>query len=387
MISEICKNPFRLFFPVAMLCLFYGCSLWILFGLFEYGEFPIERHANLFVGGFLYFSILGFLLTAIPRFTSSNFLSTPELLIFILIMLVTIVFYALERETYFWSSITCGWFTLFYFGIKRFRKRKQNPPFTFLFVGLGLIFGFMGSVFNLLSSYNFEIFGNLETWGKLFFYDAMVTSFILGVGGRLIPGILGFVEIVKNQRQIYESSHSFFKVIPVGIYISLFTFIMSFLLEGAGLLNTGYLSRAVVITYFSFRYWRLHEKVKTEKWHGRILKVSCFFLLIATWLLCFFKDYIIDIKHLIYIGSYCLMTLMVASRVVLAHGKAGLGFEHRTFPYLLIGGLVSLAALTRATAQFVSDSYFEHLGYTGLILLLAVLVWLTSFLCKIILHK
>ncbi|MCB0472863.1 MAG: NnrS family protein [Flavobacteriaceae bacterium] len=245
----------------------------------------------------------------------------------------------------------------------------------------------MGSVFNLLSSYNFEIFGNLETWGKLFFYDAMVTSFILGVGGRLIPGILGFVEIVKNQRQIYESSHSFFKVIPVGIYISLFTFIMSFLLEGAGLLNTGYLSRAVVITYFSFRYWRLHEKVKTEKWHGRILKVSCFFLLIATWLLCFFKDYIIDIKHLIYIGSYCLMTLMVASRVVLAHGKAGLGFEHRTFPYLLIGGLVSLAALTRATAQFVSDSYFEHLGYTGLILLLAVLVWLTSFLCKIILHK
>ena len=79
MLDILRKDPFRLFFPIATLCLLYGCALWVFFGLFNYGDFPVNEHTKLFIGGFLYFSIFGFLLTAIPRFTQTEFLTKLEL--------------------------------------------------------------------------------------------------------------------------------------------------------------------------------------------------------------------------------------------------------------------------------------------------------------------
>ncbi|MGB0455071.1 MAG: NnrS family protein [Bacteriovoracaceae bacterium] len=380
MIQSLCKDPFRLFFPVALFCLFYASGLWTAYGLFELGDFPVQEHANLFLGGFLSFSILGFLLTAIPRFTSTDFLSFKGLICLSSIILATLIFYFLDNQVLFWLSISCGWICLFIFGIKRFLRKKQNPPFTFIFVGLGLIFGFTGSLMNLLVSFSYETFESLEVWGKLFFYDGMVTAFILGVGGRLIPGILGFSEIVQSQRKVYEESRPFFSIIPKDIICSLLFFVTSFILEGIGFTHEGFFLRAIVITYFSFRYWRIHEKIKTGKWHGRMLKVSCVFLFITSWLLCFFIEDSLHIKHLIYIGTYCLMTLMVASRVIIAHGNESLDIEHKKNPYLLVGSLVVLAALTRASAHLIPNSYIAHLGYAGLVLLSATLIWSFVFL-------
>ena len=240
-----------------------------------------------------------------------------------------------------------------------------------------------GSLFILLSDYQFRLFGFLENWGKLFFYDAMVTSFILGIGGRLIPGILGFVEIVKKQRGVYESPDPFFRVVPIDIFFSLFFFLMSFFLEGNNFDRLGFIFRALVVTYFSFKYWRLHEAIKTGKWHGRVLKLSCYLLLVASWLLCFESENSIHIKHLIYIGTYCLMTLMIASRVVIAHGNEGLDIEYSRMPYLIIGFLLTSASIMRATAYLFLDSYEGHLGHAAIFLFSGALFWTIGFFKKI----
>ncbi len=385
--KELCKDPFRLFFPVAILCLLYASGIWIRFGVFNQGDFPVEAHANLFLGGFLFLTIMGFLLTAIPRFTQTDFLSKGELGMGVIVLLAVVSTYLFEATPWFWLSIFIGWLILLTFAARRFFKRAQNPPFTFVFVGLGVALGLLGSLFSFLANIHYDTFAHLENWGKLFFYDAMVMAFIIGIGGRLIPGILGFVEIVKEQREVYEKPVPFLKVIPIDIKICLVVFILSLIFEGIGLDRIGYVLRALVITFFSFRYWRLHERVETGKWHGRILKLSCWMLLLPSWLLCFFVADAIHVKHLIYIGSYCLMTLMVASRVVMAHGSEGLEIEFRKLPYLLIGFLVVFAGFTRATAIMMPDSYENHLGYAGILLFVAGVVWVVFFFKRLLIFS
>ncbi|MCB9090927.1 MAG: NnrS family protein [Halobacteriovoraceae bacterium] len=385
MIKLFCKDPFRIFFPVAIFYLLYASGLWIFYGIFDIGDFPVSEHANLFIGGYLYFSILGFLLTAIPRFTDSEFLTKYELLFFLIVIIFNLIFFFLNLIFWFWLDIFLGLIFLFVFGAKRFLKRKQNPPFTFLFVGMGILIGIFGSLFNSLLNLNEELFFYLEPWGKVLFYDGMTTSFVIGVGGRLIPGILGFKDIIINQREIYEKSKSFIEVLPVNIQLMAILYFVSLLLEGFGREVIGYIARAIVITYMSIKYWRIHTKVKTGKWHGRILRISCWFILIASWILCFKVDVAIHVKHLIYIGTYLLMTIMVASRVIIAHGyQSSLEFEHRIFPYLITGSLIALAAILRFLVIFSEpDNYNVYLGFVGFLVFFSALAWSLIFLKKI----
>ncbi|MCT4640697.1 MAG: NnrS family protein [Bacteriovoracaceae bacterium] len=379
MLNTLQKDPFRLFFPMALLCLLYAALLWVFYALFDYGTFPLQKHTLLFAGGFLYFSILGFLFTAIPRFTSTEYMGKKELIGSSFLIFSVLLFYFLEKSDCFWVSIFTGFIYLIYFTAKRFVVRKQNPPYTFLFVATGIIFGLIGSFLLFLANFETFVFEALLTWGKIFFYDAMINSFILGVGARLIPGILGLSTVVESQKKIYEESNQYLDVIPKSIYFSLIIYVVSFILEALNFWMIGYLLRAIVISFFSFKYWRLHQRLENKKWNARMLKASCFILFITSWILVFQQNNSIHIKHLIYIGSYCLLTLLVSSRVILAHNKEGFELELKKSPYLVMGILVIFSALTRASAYLIPDSYVNHLGYAAVVLLTGTAFWIYYF--------
>lgn len=365
MIEKYCKDPFKLFFPVALLCLLYGSMLWVFHSLFDIGEFPLEEHANIFFGGYLFFSILGFLLTAIPRFTKSAFLSKNELFVSVLILILVLSNYFIANY-YFWHSLTFGFVFIITFIFSRFKYRQENPPYSFIFVFLGILLALIGT---LTLGFDFN-----ESLGKILFYDGMVSALILGIGTRLIPGIFGFSEIVKDQREKYEASSSFIKAIPYHYFILVILFIASLVLEYREI-AIGYILRALVFTFIAIKYWSLHKAIPTKKWHGRMIKASALILLIASWLLYFFPEHILSIKHLIYIGTYVLLTLMISSRIILAHSDLGLELEKKKNPFLVVGGIVIFAALTRTTAHLIPDSYLNHLGYAGFLVTVATIYW------------
>ena len=62
---SIRKDPFRIFFPIAILIACYASFLWIEFALITEENIPVTVHARLFIGGFIYLAIIGFLKTAI----------------------------------------------------------------------------------------------------------------------------------------------------------------------------------------------------------------------------------------------------------------------------------------------------------------------------------
>src|SRR5215510_14711024 len=66
------SDPYRLFFPLGIILGLLGVSIW---PLYYYGVTPGysgRAHAFVQTDGFLYAFIIGFLLTAIPRFTGTE---------------------------------------------------------------------------------------------------------------------------------------------------------------------------------------------------------------------------------------------------------------------------------------------------------------------------
>lgn len=381
-IKNLRKDPFRLCFPVALGFAIYGCSLWIAFAFFNYGAYPGQSHSRLFVGGFLYLSILGFLMTAIPRFTRTAHVSPIELYLLVLVVFVLICTVIFNDPSMFWGSIFLGWILFFKFAVPRFLKRSQNPPNTFLFVGLGVTFGLIGSFFEML--FYSKLFSNslVLKIGNACFFDAMVLALIIGIGGRLIPGILGFQEIVTIEKNISKAPKPFLKKVPKSLLLLAFLFISSIFFEVFGFIYFGNFIRASVVLYVALVFWQIQKRPSKWNPHGFFIIVACWLIVSASWLLVFANEQQIAWKHLGYIGGYSLLTLLVASRVVLAHGTSGLDMERRHFPFTIIGFLLVAAAITRASANFIPSAYTDHLGYAAACFLGGALVWGFVFLSK-----
>ncbi|MEO6034557.1 MAG: NnrS family protein, partial [Verrucomicrobiota bacterium] len=71
-LNDFGKEPFRIFFPAAVLAGIIGVSLWPLYfwGVIQF--YPGQTHARIMIGGLFGGFIFGFLGTAMPRMLSAN---------------------------------------------------------------------------------------------------------------------------------------------------------------------------------------------------------------------------------------------------------------------------------------------------------------------------
>ena len=361
-IEQICRDPFRLCFPVGLALALHASALWMMHVFFDLASYPGLDHSRLFVGGFLYYFIVGFLMTAIPRFTQTPFATRTEVSIVAVQIIATLTSIVHSSETGFWVSLTVGWLALMTYATRRFTGRAHNPPPTFLFVGLGLLFGLVG----LISFTLFQVLpATTVPWfaiGKTCLYDAMVLSLILGVGGFLIPGMLGFEQRSTIQISMTRSVPGFLSTIPVHLYVVVGLFAASVVLQVVDQLLIAYVVRAGVVVFVAIKYWKLFEKTERRTWFTRMIKWSCAMIVLGSLALVFTASQPIAAKHILYIGGYVFITLLVGARVTLSHSGTGTEQEERKHPYLTIGLFLVLAALTRATADYMPDIYMSHLG-------------------------
>lgn len=386
-VSSLLKDPFRLCFPVALFFAAFACVQWIGFGLFSAWGYPGQSHATLFVGGFLYYAIFGFLMTAIPRFTKTEFLSVTEGLLLGVHIAASLVMVSLGlRQVLFWATLALGWPLLFFFGGRRFLRRSENPPFTFVFVFIGVLCGLCGSAVMAIAEATQSsgaLPASVQRLGHVLFFDGMALSMILGVGGRLVPGLRGLEAIVAAQRQIYESPKPFLEVVPKTVWAAALLFLASFFVEVFVSLRWGLAARALVVSYFAFAFWRLHMRVQASGWFVTLLTLCCWNLLLSSWLLVWVSD-VTAAKHLVYIAGFSFLTLAIAGRVTLAHADSTFEIETRRFPFLVVGSLFGLAALTRLMAAWSAVSYVQHLSYAAVLFLLGLAIWGFVFVPKML---
>lgn len=368
------KDPFRLFFPLGALLATAGVIPWAA-GIFAHTSYPRDLHRILMIDGFLLSFVAGFLMTAITRFTGTRFATKWEIagvLIAILIANMGALFPS-QAVSFLFSAIAVLQIALFAF--RRFRKKTVNPPYTFIFIGVGLFFWLVGNLGLFFVAIELPIpEAPLGIFNDLFSNGAIM-SLVLGVGGRLLPGILGWEEIVISQRQRYEKKESYLNVVPRDVWIAMFLFVASFLVHPILPLRWCYLLRGLVALYFAIAYWRIHHFPKTKSYLTWSLWVCAWCLVLGYFLPAVWSEGAVHALHLNFVGGFSLITLLISMRVTFAHGEAGTGIE-KTFSWIAIcAGLICIAAVTRVTAILWPAIYLDHLAYAAVTWLLGLIAW------------
>ncbi len=364
------SEPFRFFFPLGTFFFLWGILLWLPL-IWQSGEYPVILHRYLMLNGFTASFIAGFLMTAVPRFSGSPKATYVETSLFFLITLSGIFYFFITGESLFVFSALQP-FILLVFLFLRIGKRKQNPPYSFIFIFVGLLLWLLSAI----GSY----FGDPEIFSQLH-YEGAVASIIFGVGSRLIPGILGHEEIVADQRKVYEAPVPLLKTIPLSFFLLIVVFAGSYFLQ-----EWGSSLRALVAISIALKYWRLYLLPKDRSALTYCIWVSAWlitlsFVLRATW-----ADAGIHASHAFFIHGIALMSFLIATRVLQSHGPGDKKWERSRVLYIITIFIV-LAGATRVSAFLLPEYYLAHLGYSSILLAIGAIIWSVYYLPFVFVNK
>lgn len=359
--KSLTLSPYRIFFLLGTIGLFIGLFVWIITGFnnqFYFGRL----HAHYMVGIFLMSFIIGFLMTAIPRMSGGRAASETDIILQLLPMLSAAFWGVLEQdESYFFLSLIVAILMLFRFCFSRIVKCPHVVPDVFPMVIIGLLSGLMGAIFSY--------FNHTEIGSRLFYLN-FVLCLCVGIGAKLIPMLLRLCGTKSYGKEEFWA---------VGLLLTLASFIEIYIHEAGG----NFL-RAALITLVFFRYWKVHLFTGVNSslaWGIRIASVSMLFGTLGLWL---FPNYRLEAIHLLYVSGFGLLTLMVASRVILAHGNHDLQLEYKNWFIRIPVAMIVLAAATRISAVFIEGGYERHLSYAAFSFLTGCGLWCYFFLPKLL---
>jgi uncharacterized protein involved in response to NO len=364
--TRIFSDPYRLLFLSGLIALLWGVGIWLP-QIWQSESYPVIFHRYLMLNGFVALYIAGFLMTAIPKFSKTKLASTQEIMSFFFLTALGTVCAYQELDSYIAIVSAAQALLLMAFIMKRIKNRKENVPFSFIFIPIGLVLWLFSS-FGPFLDVPFNI--------SELHYEGVLSSIILGVGIRLIPGILGHQDIVQKERAFYERPVSLLQTIPKAFWPLFLAFTFSYFIPSDHLSN---IIQSICVVIVAFSYWKLY-KLPKEK--GALY----FCLWLTAWVFVF--SFILKVlwplgashaSHAFLIGAVVLLCILIGTRVVVSHGPGDKELEKWRGLYW-VTGLVLLAMSTRVSAYLMPDLYFSHLGYGAFVLMLAIVIWLYKYL-------
>lgn len=359
------KEPYRLFFPLGTFFLLWGALIWLPL-IWTGDHYPVLAHRYLMLNGFTGCFIGGFLMTAVPKFSQTDAAKPLEVLLYLFVTLVGLIPAYVPKEECVFLISSLQPLLLLIFLFSRITKRKMNPPYSFAFIFVGLFLWFISGILS--------IFIDNESFKQLH-YEGAITSIILGVGSRLIPGILGHVEIVQSQRTIYERPISIFQSIPKYFLLLIVAFVASYFLsdlEGAGV-------RVSVVTFIGLFYWRLWKRPVVRSILSWCIWISSWLIVLSSVMKVIWIDWGIHVGHAFFINGIVLLSLLIATRVLQSHGPKLPELEDRKV-LAVITTIIILAGATRVSAYLLPEQYLSHLAYSSIILSMGIIIWGFTYL-------
>lgn len=358
-------EPFRFFFPCGILSLLLSVAIWLP-QLWLSDFYPIIAHKTFILNGFISFFIAGFLMTAVPKFSKTHQAKKIEVILFFIATLLSLISALAENNFSLGIFSTLQAMVLIAFLLTRIKKRKENVPFSFIFIFVGLIMWFLSGV--LSNFYDSNSFSNIH-------YEGAIISIILGVATRLVPGIFGDSEIVGEQRKKYEPAKSLISSIPTYFLLIVLCFVTSYFLSD----NIGAILRVVIITFIALKFWKLYKLPKIKTALTKCLWINAWCIVLSFALKAIWPDGLIHASHAFFLSGILLICLLVATRVLQAHGPGDITLENSNYLYV-ITFLIVLAAATRVSAYAIEGLYYKHLGYSSILIVFATLLWSGKYL-------
>lgn len=370
-------EPYRLFFPVGWILGLAGGLIWLpwLFNITD--VYPGPHHPDLMIGGFLMTYSLGFITTALPHFTSTQAMTLNERITAWSIVGFLIFSFFLPIKAFAHGAELLLVLFIFFFAARRFLARSNNPPPSFAFIGIGLFLGAIGSLLLMLLDLDL-IDQSFRLIARSMFYSGFMLSLIIGIGSRLIPAFLGHQPVHPPNN--FGSQKGFWPLISWDLKIMVIVFISSFLFE----LNTSsvfiaHLLRLFLVTYVAIRYWKIYSLPRNKGFMYLLLWLSSWSMVIGHLMMVLFPLWQLQSLHLIYVSGFGLLTIMISTRVTLAHGGFPLFPEKNSRAIFSTGILILMAAFFRFIGPMFVGHYEHMLIFSSISWCLALIIWLSRF--------
>jgi uncharacterized protein involved in response to NO len=367
----IYEEPFRIFFPLGILCGLAGISLW--FGPYLGLGLPHSGlyHGLLQIQGFIMAFAVGFLMTSLPRFMEAPRSRWWEILLNAVLLLgnaIALYLGAWRLAEYLFLALVIH---MLLFVLQRFVKREDNPPPAFVLAGFGLLCALAGGWFLL------HPLSGFSKMGQSMLEQGMLLGFVMAVGSHLGPRLL-----YGNRHYPDTEGPEFRKKLWIFLGTGLLLF-LSFPLEAGFSLLWGRLLRGLVVTAYLLAVVRIHRPPSRPLLHLYLLWFSFWCVPTGQWLVALSPTYEMTALHVTFIGGFGLMTLVIATRVIVAHCNFDEMWEVNSWKIAIPGILFILALLVRIGADLVPQYYLDLLSTGAGIWLVGALAWGAIFAPKV----
>ena len=367
------RNPFRIFFPLGIVAGLLGVGHWALWTIgYPVGNIKL-LHLTLQSQGFLTFFVIGFLMTAFPRFSGTDSATLPEIgaaLFGGLIFLVA----AFLRE---WRISQIGYllllFTIPIFAGRRISKRTKDLPPSFLLLGFGLLHAFLGALLSIATNMG-EGSVYLFSVGRQMVQVGFLLCMVLGITAKLAPFLTGYTDDPgcdegRGRFCLPRSS----EIITHGVTGALLLF--SFFLEPYWP-RLAFGLRATLATLHLLLFAKIGRPLRKKTATIVFFWISCWMIPLGFWLAFFLPQYRVAALHVVFIGGFSLMIFSFGMLVVLSHsGKAAL-LNGKLWALKTVGVMALLALGFRLSADFVPNGYMVFLHSASGFWIVGALIWL-----------
>ena len=379
--GDLCREPFRLFFPVATLVGVVGILLWPLMLSGWMSDFPGTKHARLMIQGFFGGFVFGFMGMSFPRFLEVKPLAPWETLPWLGLFIASAVAHTVGMinwgDALFLSQILVGVVVLG----RRFPARKDLPPPSFALVGCGVACGVAGVALGMINSRG-EPSQTQELLARLLSYHAFIMLSMLGAGGFLLPRFLGLG--VRRKMPTSPQVTPIWRQSALVAFVAGLAMIGTYCLEAVGWPRLAATLRTAIIVGYFWREMPL-EKLRLS-WKGvdAFLIFGLISLPLGVLLAGWWPGWRVALSHIELITGFGLITMGVATRVIFGHSGNRSKLE-RSNPWMATAGVMMvLAMLCRLSGDLVPSTMASHYMYGAVCWLVGIVIWGILVLPKVL---
>jgi uncharacterized protein involved in response to NO len=361
--------PYRLLFPLGVAYAMAAALVWPLHAL-GWIPYPAPLHWTLMAQGFLQCFILGFLLTALPSFLHADRTRPSEIAV-VAAAMVAFGVLALSGAIAAAQAAYLGTFAVLAIVVlRRFPRRRGDPPEEFLLVALGLAFGLVGGGLRLAVEAGW-IVDPAPRFALRLISRGMVLALVLGIGGLLVPTFSAMREplVIPGIARPGQRAPRRALYVPIAA-----AFVAAAVCEGTGHPVAASWLRAIAGTVLGLLVWKLFRGPGRRDLLSYSIWGSGWFILAGLWLGALLPARAVLGFHLIYVGGFGMLIMGIATRVVVTHGGYPPAHERRVLRPAAIAALV-LSVAARAAGDLAPAHAVAFYGAGGALWIAAWAIW------------
>lgn len=379
--DDLRKEPYRLFFPSAVIVGLLGVAQWPLHFAGHMATYPGMTHSRLMAFGFFGGFIAGFLGTAGPRLLSARPLRIPELAV-LFGLYWGVAGCLLAGKVVAGEMVLIAWLTcLFGIGFRHFLIREDLPPPGFVLFPIAFACAVGGAVISILESRDEVDFFWLQLRPLIAFQGFLIFP-LMGVGGFLLPRFLGLPckdDFEKSRAPQPGWWGRAWISLAAGVAI-----LGSFFLEAGGQFRVAYAIRFVAIGgYILFLLPGIWRPLKRDAIVFGI-KFGLLSIPLGYLTLTLFPAWRVAWLHLALAGGLGMVTLSIASRIVLRHAGRNDILMGKKGWFIIAIVMLLLGVTSRMIGDFIPKILITHYNYGALCWGIGLLVWAWKVIPKVL---